>query len=111
MTQNLVKVYGKRAFDVCDLATKNPGWQEQIIETQPYIIAEIFYSIKNEMATTVDDLVERRFKVRILDMAACEQMKARIQEILGNEHFLRKEDTEGGAVGVKKGVVEGVQET
>ncbi len=68
IANNLVKTYGQRSFDVAEMALKNPGYMDRIVEGQPFIVGEIFYSIENEMAVKVSDLVMRRFKVRLLDI-------------------------------------------
>ena len=58
--RHLSEKFGTRATAVLDLAKQQPELSAPIISGYPAIRAEIAYSARNEMAATLDDVLERR---------------------------------------------------
>jgi glycerol-3-phosphate dehydrogenase len=58
--RHLTEKVGTSAAAVLELAKKEPGLDKPIIEGYPAIRAEVSYAARNEMAATLDDVLERR---------------------------------------------------
>ncbi len=58
--RHLTEKFGTRAAAVLDLAKREPGLAQTLVEGYPAIRSEIAYSARNEMAATLDDVLERR---------------------------------------------------
>ena len=58
--RHLSEKFGTNAAAVLDLARQEPELAQPIVEGYPAIRAEIAYSARNEMAATLDDVLERR---------------------------------------------------
>jgi glycerol-3-phosphate dehydrogenase len=58
--RHLTEKFGTRAAAVLDLAKQEPELARPIIDGYPAVRAEIVYSVRNEMAATLDDVLERR---------------------------------------------------
>jgi glycerol-3-phosphate dehydrogenase len=58
--RHLSEKFGTRAAAVLDLAKREPGLAQVLVEGHPGIRAEIAYSARHEMAATLDDVLERR---------------------------------------------------
>jgi len=58
--RHLAEKFGTKAAAVLDLARQEPELRLPMVEEYPAIRAEIAYSARNEMAATLDDVLERR---------------------------------------------------
>jgi glycerol-3-phosphate dehydrogenase len=58
--QHLSEKFGTRATAVLELAKQEPELSAPVVAGYPAIQAEIAYSVRNEMAATLDDVLERR---------------------------------------------------
>ena len=58
--RHLSEKFGTKAAAVLDLAKREPGLAQVLVEGQPAIRAEIAYCARHEMAATLDDVLERR---------------------------------------------------
>ncbi|MFA5060147.1 MAG: glycerol-3-phosphate dehydrogenase [Candidatus Omnitrophota bacterium] len=58
--QALVNKYGTRYKDVLKLTETNSSLKERFCSCNPFIKAQVIYSIKNELAQTPEDIIERR---------------------------------------------------
>ncbi|MGA9565127.1 MAG: FAD-dependent oxidoreductase [Candidatus Korobacteraceae bacterium] len=58
--RHLSEKFGTKAAAVLDLAKREPGLTQVLVDGHPAIRAEIAYSARNEMAATLDDVLERR---------------------------------------------------
>jgi glycerol-3-phosphate dehydrogenase len=58
--RHLTEKFGTNAGAVLDLAKQQPELAQPIVNGYPAIQAEIAYSARNEMAATLDDVLERR---------------------------------------------------
>jgi len=58
--RHLAEKFGTKAAAVLDLARREPELRLPMVEGYPAIRAEIAYSARNEMAATLDDVLERR---------------------------------------------------
>jgi glycerol-3-phosphate dehydrogenase len=58
--ERLLSIYGGRAIDLIDLANTRPPLQKTIDEERTVLAAEVVFSIREEMARTLVDIVHRR---------------------------------------------------
>ena len=61
--ERLLGIYGGRAIDVANLAGDEPALMRCIDSTESVLAAEVAYSIREEMAQTLADIVHRRLMI------------------------------------------------
>lgn len=67
---DLVARHGSMAAEVRALAAADPSLREPLVPSLPYLRAEAVWAVRHEMATTLDDVLSRRTRARLLDRAA-----------------------------------------
>lgn len=84
---HLADRYGGEAATVLALAEADPSLREPLVEGLPYLRAEAVYAARYEMARTVDDVLSRRTRARLLardaSAAAADDVAALIAPVLG----------------------------
>jgi glycerol-3-phosphate dehydrogenase len=87
LTVHLANRYGGEARTVLALADSDPTLREPLVAGLPYIRAEAVYAVRHEMARSVDDVLSRRTRARLLardaSSAAAADVAALIAPILG----------------------------
>ncbi|QXC62337.1 glycerol-3-phosphate dehydrogenase/oxidase [Aquihabitans sp. G128] len=63
---HLANRYGGETATVLALADADPSLREPLVEGLPYIRAEAVYAVRYEMARSVDDVLSRRTRARLL---------------------------------------------
>jgi glycerol-3-phosphate dehydrogenase len=66
LPNDLATRYGGDAREVLDLARADPSLAEPIVSGLSYSRAEVVYAVRAEMARTVDDVLSRRTRARLL---------------------------------------------
>jgi glycerol-3-phosphate dehydrogenase len=99
-----MSVYGTDRKKIEALASSEPGLGDRIHERLPYIVAEVVWAAREEMARTVEDILNRRTRSILLDASAALEAAPRVAAILAKE--LHRDDawqksqlTEFAAVG------------
>ncbi len=86
-TDHLAHRYGGEARTVLAMVAGDPALGEPLVEGLPYLRAEAVYAARHEMARTVDDVLSRRTRARILareaSAAAADDVGGLIQAELG----------------------------
>lgn len=77
--------YGTAAAEVKALIALDPGLREPLVEGQPYVLAEAVYAVRNEMATTLDDVLARRTRAHLFDRAASWRAAPAAAELMAAE--------------------------
>jgi glycerol-3-phosphate dehydrogenase len=77
--------YGSAARDVLALERDNPDWARPLIEGLPYSRAEVVYAVRAEMARTVDDVLSRRTRARLLARDASAAAADDVAALMGDE--------------------------
>lgn len=85
MSAHLGERYGTEARFVSDLMQATPALQTPIIEGLPYTEAEVLYAVRHELAATVDDVLSRRIRARLMARDASGLAAARVGQILQAE--------------------------
>lgn len=63
---HLVGRYGAEATTVIDMVKREPGLGDPLVPGLPYLRAEALYAVEHEMARTLDDVLARRTRARLL---------------------------------------------
>ena len=63
VAQRLVHAHGSKWNDVWALAELEPGLRERVEPGLPYVLAELAYAVREEMAQTLGDLLIRRMPI------------------------------------------------
>ena len=63
--QHLVEKFGTNATEVLEIARRQSQWLSPIVEGLPLIQAEIAYSVRYEMAMTIEDVLARRLGLQL----------------------------------------------
>ncbi len=77
--------YGADARDVVALQQTNPQLAQPLIEGLPYSRAEVVYAARAEMARTVDDVLSRRTRSRLLGRDASAAVAEDVATLMGDE--------------------------
>ena len=83
--RHLSEKFGTRAAAVLDLAKAGPELAQPIVEGYPAIRAEIAYSARNEMAATLDDVLERRTGLQFFSWQAATAAAPVAAAVMQNE--------------------------
>jgi glycerol-3-phosphate dehydrogenase len=65
--EHLRSRYGADAGAVQRLADSMPTWGDALVPGLPYLRAEAVYAVREEMARSLDDVLSRRTRARVLD--------------------------------------------
>ena len=85
MLLHLVERYGDEARAVLALADHDPALRATVIPGLPYLKAEIVYAARHEMARSVDDVLSRRTRARLLARDAAAAAAAEVASLLAPE--------------------------
>ena len=77
--------YGGEAHTVIAMAERDPALAEPLVPGLPYLRAEAVYAVRYEMATTVDDVLSRRTRARLLLRDASAGAADAVAELIGEE--------------------------
>ncbi len=87
LVRHLADRYGGEAITLLDLIAADPSLGEPLIARLPYVRAEAIYAARQEMARSVDDVLSRRTRARLLGRddtaAAAEAVAALLAPELG----------------------------
>ncbi|KAG0773714.1 hypothetical protein G6F22_014643 [Rhizopus arrhizus] len=85
MSAHLGERYGTEARFVSDLMQAAPALQTPIVQGLPYTEAEVLYAVRHELAGTVEDVLSRRMRARLMARDASALAAARVGQILQSE--------------------------
>jgi len=77
--------YGSETGEVLALCEADPTLVEPLIEDLPYIKAEAIHAVRHEMAVTLSDVLGRRTRALILDLAATSRAAPDVAALIGAE--------------------------
>lgn len=80
-----LNIYGSDRFKIEALTRLNPSLLAKLHPDFPYIEAEVVWSIKNEMAETVEDILSRRLRILFIDALAAKAMAPKVASLLAKE--------------------------
>lgn len=85
LEDNHLKVYGSDQDGITRLAGNDSMLGEKIHKDYPYIKAEVIWSVRYEMARTVEDILARRIRMLFLDARAAMASAPVVAELLAQE--------------------------
>lgn len=88
LSAHLGERYGTEARFVSDILQPNPALVKPLVEGLAYTEAEVVYAVRHEMARTVEDVLSRRMRVRLMARDASAVVASRVGEILKAELHL-----------------------
>ena len=77
--------FGTLAGEVSALVDADPSLGEPLVDGLPYLRAEAVYAARHEMATTLDDVLSRRTRARLLDRDAAQAAAPAVAALLAGE--------------------------
>ncbi|ATX91303.1 glycerol-3-phosphate dehydrogenase/oxidase [Citrobacter portucalensis] len=91
LSAHLGERYGTEAHFVSDIIQADPSLMKPIVAGLPYTEAEVVYAVRHELASTVDDVLSRRIRARLMARDASAVAAERVGEILQQELRLHPE--------------------
>jgi len=88
---DLLRVYGTDVFELQVLCEEDPRWQEPLHPKLPYPKGVIPWSVRHEMAFTVEDVLARRTRALFLEAAAAAEVAPEVADIMRLELGLSEE--------------------
>lgn len=85
LAAHLGERYGTESSFVSALIVEDPALAKPIVPGLPYLEAEVVYSARYELARSVDDVLSRRTRARIMARDASARAAGRVGELLGRE--------------------------
>ncbi len=82
---HLKKNYGADAEKIELLLEENASFKKKIHPDFPYLIGEIIWTIREEMALKIDDFLARRTRWLLLDARSSIEVAPKVAEIMANE--------------------------
>ena len=82
---HLVERFGTEVRAIKELITENPSLGEPLIAGLPYLRAEAVFACRNEMAQTLDDVLSRRTRARIVNRRATLASARKVAELMATE--------------------------
>ena len=81
---HLIERFGSEAIEVLRIA-EQPELAQPLIAGLPYLRAEVVFAARHEMAQTVDDVLSRRTRARVLAREASIAAADDVATLLGDE--------------------------
>lgn len=91
LSAHLGERYGTEAHFVSDIIQADFSLVKPIVEGLPYTEAEVVYAVRHELASTIDDVLSRRIRARLMARDASAAAAERVGEILQQELRLQPE--------------------
>jgi glycerol-3-phosphate dehydrogenase len=82
---HLARRYGTEASAVQGLIARDPALGEPLVPGLPYVKAEAVFAVRAEMARTLDDVLDRRTRARLLDRDATWMAAESVARLLAAE--------------------------
>ena len=83
--EHLASRYGGEAAAILTLADSDPDLAAPLVPGLPYRRAEAVYAVRHEMATTLDDVLTRRTRARLLNRDATSGAAESVARLMGAE--------------------------
>lgn len=78
-------IYGSDKSLIKDLIAERPELGEQIYDDLPFLKAEVIWSVKNEMARSLEDVLARRVRLLFLDARAAYEVAPLVAGLMAEE--------------------------
>lgn len=78
-------VYGSDAPALKQLLAERPGWDRRLHPSLPYLVGEVVWAVRYELARTVEDVLARRTRALLLDAHASQAVAPIVARLLAAE--------------------------
>lgn len=85
MEAHLGERYGTESRFVSDLMAARPELAEPVVDGLPYTSGEVVYAARHELARTIDDVLSRRMRARLMARDASARAATKVGALLGEE--------------------------
>ena len=97
--KNHLYIYGSDLDKILELQSKKKEFAKRIHPNYNHTVAEVIWSVRNEMARTVEDVLARRVRLLFLDARAAMEaspLVARViaKELNKNQYWIKKQELE-----------------
>jgi glycerol-3-phosphate dehydrogenase len=82
---DMIVEYGSDTKYIKSLIIENPTYENRLHDRYNVSIGEVIWSVRNEMARTVEDILARRFRILFIDAKASMEMASKVAEIIADE--------------------------
>ncbi len=82
---HLASRYGGEAAVLHAMVERDASLARALVPGLPYLRAEALYALRYEMATSIDDVLDRRTRARLLDREATASAAPAVAELMGEE--------------------------
>ncbi|MGZ6995730.1 MAG: glycerol-3-phosphate dehydrogenase/oxidase [Acidimicrobiia bacterium] len=83
--EHLARRYGSFQREILDLERDEPALSAPLVPGLPYHRSEAIYAVRNEMATTLDDVLSRRTRARLLGRDASSAAAESVAQLIAPE--------------------------
>ena len=83
--EHLAARYGTLSSEILSLVVTDPALGEPLVPGLPYLRAEAVYAVRAEMARTVDDVLSRRTRARLLARDGSARAADDVARVVGDE--------------------------
>ncbi|MEZ5140959.1 MAG: glycerol-3-phosphate dehydrogenase/oxidase [Acidimicrobiales bacterium] len=83
--EHLLTRYGSDVRTVLAMTERDPALAEPLVPGLPYLKAEALYAVRYEMARSVDDVLSRRTRARLLGRDDSAAAAAEVADLIGEE--------------------------
>jgi glycerol-3-phosphate dehydrogenase len=83
--EHLADRYGGEASILFAMVERDPDLAEPLVDGLPYLRAEARYAVRYEMATGLEDVLDRRTRARLLAREATARAAGRVAELVADE--------------------------
>ena len=83
--KHLVQTYGVRAERIAKITQERAGLAERLIDSLPYLKAEVIYQVREEMAVALRDVLARRWRLELADWQLTAQITPTVAGLMASE--------------------------
>lgn len=83
VANHLLSRFGSEASLIGEMIANDPSLGKQLVDGLPYVRAEAIFAVTHEMARTLDDVLSRRTRARIIDRGASVASARSVAELIG----------------------------
>ena len=91
---HLAQRYGTELDRVLAIASESPAFSRPLVDGLPYLAAEAIFAVRHEMALSLDDVLSRRTRARIVDRRAALASARQVAELIAPELGWTPQDVE-----------------
>ncbi|MCS6848650.1 MAG: glycerol-3-phosphate dehydrogenase/oxidase [Anaerolineae bacterium] len=100
--------YGSEAGAILELCAGDPALAERIVSDLPYIMAEVVYACRCEMAMTLDDVLARRLHLNFEDWSRGVEPAPAVAQVMARELGWTQREVEAQVAQYREQVATGI---